>query len=175
MNEITERNFGVIIALLLPGFLLLWMLSLSDFGNADAWLKRFSDPSVSGFLYVTLASLAVGLIISAVRWAIVDHVLDWAFRFFGKPLPKINFSKLRDPNSLAAFQGANENHYRYYQYYSNTLVAIVVGSLIYLARGKEAASYSIVGIDVVLALILLAASVDCLFKFHKRASEITGQ
>jgi hypothetical protein len=174
MKEINDRNFGLIIAFLLPGFLLLWMLSLSDFGNAEVWLKSFSDPSVSGFLYVTLASLALGLIISAVRWAIVDQVLDRAFRFFGKPLPKIEFAKLRDPNNLAAFQGANENHYRYYQYYSNMLVALVVGSSIYFVRGKASAPWQIWCVVVALVLILLAASMDCLFKFHKRASESTG-
>jgi len=54
---------------------------LSDIGNAEigAWLKRFSDPSVSGFLYVALASLALGLIISAIRWAVFDHSLRWYY------------------------------------------------------------------------------------------------
>ncbi|MFY9835459.1 MAG: hypothetical protein WAK55_03145, partial [Xanthobacteraceae bacterium] len=77
MKEITDKNFGLIIAFLLPSFLLLWLLSLSDISNAEitAWLKRFSDPSVSGFLYVALASLALGLIISAIRWAVIDHSL----------------------------------------------------------------------------------------------------
>jgi hypothetical protein len=75
MKEITDKNFGVIIAFLLPGALLLWMLSLSDLGNAEigAWVKSVSDPSVSGFLYVTLASLALGLITSAVRWEVIDQ------------------------------------------------------------------------------------------------------
>jgi len=176
MKEITDKNFGLIIAFLLPGFLLLWLMSLSDIGNAEisAWLKSFSDPSVSGFLYVTLASLTLGLVISAIRWAVVDHLLECSFRLFGKPLPKINFSKLKDPDKFAAFQGVNENHYRYYQYYSNTLAAIVVGSLIYLARGKEMASHLTWVSVVVLILMLLAASADCLFKYHARASEITG-
>jgi hypothetical protein len=173
MKEITDKNFGLIIAFLLPGFLLLWMLSLADIGNSEAWLNSFSDPSVSGFLYVTLASLALGLIISATRWAVVDHLLGCGFRLFGKPLPKINFSRLRDADKFAAFQGVNENHYRYYQYYSNTLVAFVVGCLTYLARGKEASHATLV-IGIVLALILLAASADCLVKYHARASEITG-
>jgi hypothetical protein len=128
MKEITDKNFGLIIAFLLPGFLLLWMLSLSHFGNAEVWLKSFGDPSVSGFLYVTLASLALGLIISAVRWAVIDQILRrYYFLRHRKHLPKIDFSKLSDPNKFAVFQGANENHYRYYQYYSNTLAAIVVG------------------------------------------------
>jgi hypothetical protein len=109
MKEITDKNFGLIIAFLLPGFLLVWLLSLSDFGNAEVWLKSFGDPSVSGFLYVTLASLALGLIISAVRWAVIDQILRYYFLRHQKHLPKIDFSKLSDPNKFAVFQGANEN------------------------------------------------------------------
>jgi hypothetical protein len=106
VKEITDKNFGLIIAFLLPGFLLLWFLALSDNDNSEIgpWLKSFSDPSVSGFLYVILASLALGLIISAVRWAVVDHLLGWCFRPYGKPWPEIDFSKLREPDKFAAFQ-----------------------------------------------------------------------
>ena len=62
MKEITDKNFGLIIAFLLPGFLLLWFLALSDNDNSEIgpWLKSFSDLSVSGLLYVILASLALG-------------------------------------------------------------------------------------------------------------------
>jgi hypothetical protein len=174
MKEITDKNFGLIIAFLLPGFLLLWFVALSDNDKSEIgpWLKSFSDPSVSGFLYVILASLALGLIISAVRWAMVDHLLGWCFRLCGKPLPEIDFSKLRDPDKFAAFQGVNENHYRYYQYYSNTLVAIVVGGLIYLIQAKESPSPLVTLIVVALILILFAASADCLFKYHERASKV---
>jgi hypothetical protein len=153
---------------LLPGFLLLWFVALSDNDKSEIgpWLKSFSDPSV------ILASLALGLIISAVRWAMVDHLLGWCFRLCGKPLPEIDFSKLRDPDKFAAFQGVNENHYRYYQYYSNTLVAIVVGGLIYLIQAKESPSPLVTLIVVALILILFAASADCLFKYHERASKV---
>jgi hypothetical protein len=175
MKEITDKNFGLIIAFLLPGFLLVWMLSLSDFGNAEVWLKSFGVPSVSGFLYVTLASLALGLIISAVRWVVIDQILGcYYFLRHQKHLPKIDFSKLSDPNKYAVFQGANENHYRYYQYYSNTLVAIVVGFSIYQFRSTKWAPALIWVIFGVLIVVLLLASKDCLFKYHERASEIAN-
>jgi hypothetical protein len=41
-------------------------------------------------------------------------------------VPFIDFSKLSDKNVYAAFSGVNENHYRYYQYYANSLVALSV-------------------------------------------------
>jgi hypothetical protein len=177
MKEITDKNFGAIIAFLLPGFLLLWLLSLSNIGNTEigAWLKSFSDPSVSGFLYVTLASLALGLIISAVRWAVIDQILRrYYFRRHRKHLPKIDFAKLGDPNKFAVFQQANENHYRYYQYYSNTLVAIVVGFLVYQFRSTEWAPVLVWVIFGALTVVLFLASKDCLFKYHERASEIAN-
>jgi hypothetical protein len=150
-------------------------LSLSDFGNAEVWLKSFGDPSVSGFLYVTLASLALGLIISAVRWAVIDQILRcYYFLRHQKHLPKIDFSKLSDPNKFAVFQGANENHYRYYQYYSNTLVGIVVGFSIYQFRSTKWAPALIWVIFGVLIVVLFLASKDCLFKYHERASEIAN-
>jgi len=117
--------------------------------------------------------------IGAVRWALIDQILRrYYFRRHGKPLPEIDFSKLSDPDKFAVFQGVNENHYRYYQYYSNTLVAIVVGSLIYLATGRVNASWSIWAVVILSTLTLLVASIlfvasaDCLFKYHERASKI---
>jgi hypothetical protein len=77
MKDITEKNFGVIIAFWLPGFLFLWGLSYS-WPLVATWLAKSNDtnaPTIGGFLYATLASLAVGLLINAVRWALVQEVL----------------------------------------------------------------------------------------------------
>ena len=92
MKEITDKNFGVIIAFWLPGFILLWGLSFSS-AEIAGWLKNSNNPSVGGFLYATLASLALGLLISAVRWLIVDHFLIY---ITGVPRLDFDFSKLRD-------------------------------------------------------------------------------
>ena len=111
-----EKNFGVIIAFLLPGFLFLWGLSFS-YDEVTNWLATSSDsasPAIGGFLYSTLASLALGLLISAVRWLIIDHLL-W---LIGIRDPGINFKNLSNKDKYSAFLGVVENHYRYYQYLS---------------------------------------------------------
>ena len=62
MGDLTEKNFGLVIAYLLPGFVTLW--GLSHFSpTIQTWLtsSQSGAPSVSGFLYVTLVSLALGL------------------------------------------------------------------------------------------------------------------
>jgi hypothetical protein len=71
MKDVTAKNFGVVIAFLLPGFILLWGLSFSS-DLVSTWLAKSSSgsASVGGFLYSTIASLALGLIVSAARWAL---------------------------------------------------------------------------------------------------------
>lgn len=141
MKDITNKNFGVIIAFLLPGFLFLWGLSFS-FDEVAKWLvvsAKDKAPTVGGFLYATLASLAIGLLISAVRWLIIDRIHSLT----GVSEPDITFTNLKDKDRYAAFLGAVDNHYRYYQYYANTLVAILAAFITYLTVGKEKPSITV--------------------------------
>src|SRR5438093_13534169 len=95
MKDVTEKNFGVVIAFWLPGFLLLWGLSYS-WPEIATWLAKSSTndaPTVGGFLYATLASLAGGLLINAVRWAIVQAILLYGPT--GLSRPNINYGKLQ--------------------------------------------------------------------------------
>jgi len=170
MKDVSDKNFGVIIAFLLPGFLLLWGLSYSV-TDVATWLAKSSRndaPSIGGFLYATLASLALGLMISAVRWLIVDSVLGWV-----TSLPRIDFAKLKDKDAFATFQGIVENHYKYYQYYSNTLIAIVSAFGFYVCYGGQGAPWPMWIGAVVVAVVLFFASRDALKKYHERAAAIT--
>jgi hypothetical protein len=51
MKDINDKNFGVIIAFWLPGFILLWGLSLS-FDEVAKWLAQpgKGEASIAGFL-----------------------------------------------------------------------------------------------------------------------------
>ena|SRR5439155_12813876 len=168
MKDLTDKNFGVVIAFWLPGFLLLWGLSYSSVDVA-AWLVKSNateTPSIGSFLYATVASLALGLLISAVRWAVLDWPLSCG-------LPEIDFSKLKDKDIFAAFNGLVENHYRYYQYYSNTLVSVITAFGVYLAYGGERPKPTIWIAVILISLILLFASRDALQKYCRRAAALT--
>src|SRR5438045_3076559 len=95
MKDVTEKNFGVIIAFWLPGFLFLWGLSYAS-PEVATWLAKSSgsEPTVGGFLYATLASLAVGLLINAVRWLIVQEILIYRITCLRRV--NINFGKLKE-------------------------------------------------------------------------------
>jgi hypothetical protein len=94
-SDAIDKNFGVVIAFWLPGFILSWGLTYS-FPELDKLLPGSTEaeaPTVGGFLYVTLASLAIGLMVSALRWMLVDTFL---YRLTGVKRPDIDFSKLKD-------------------------------------------------------------------------------
>ena len=171
MKDVTEKNFGVIIAFWLPGFLFLWGLSYS-WPQVATWLAKSSAsdaPTVGGFLYATLASLAVGLLINAVRWAIVQEVLLYGITRLRRP--NVNYGNLTKEGVLSAFQGAIEGNYRYYQYYANAFVALVAAFGAYVAHNEP--SWWAWSLVIVVALILLVASRNELNKFNERAEVIT--
>ena len=70
MRDLTRDNFGLLIAYLLPGFVALWGAAY-HVEAVQSWLRSTAPdaPTIGGFLYATLASTALGLVISAVRWA----------------------------------------------------------------------------------------------------------
>ena len=165
-----DKNFGVIIAFLLPGFILLWGLSFSS-DAVRSWLAASSadkSASVGDFLYSTLASLALGLIVSAARWLIMDHVLGW----MGIRNPGLDFGKLKDKDVASAFSGVIENHYRYYQYYANTLVAVIGAFSGYVFAANQPVGWKIwAGFTAIIA-VLFFGSRDALTKYFDRAAQI---
>lgn len=169
MKDLTDKNFGIVIAFLLPGFVLLWGLSYSS-PDIAAWLAKASgetSPSIGGFLYSALASLALGLVISAIRWVFIDHLLGW----MDIKDPGIDIAKLTDKDKAAAFLMVVENHYRYYQYYANTLVA-VIGAFVAAYVGDRELTW-LNGITAFfLAAILFWGSADALKKYYDRAHAI---
>ena len=119
MNVLTDSSFGLTIAYLLPGFTSLWGLAVLS-PTIRSWLGTPSSdaPSLGGFLYVTVASLTAGLILSTLRWLI----LDWLHTSTGLKPPRRDFSRLQEQG--AAFSILVADLYRYYQFYGNMMFAV---------------------------------------------------
>ena len=172
MQEVNNKNFSLAIAFWLPGFVLLWGLSYSvdEVRTLLAQPRTDAPPSVGGFLYVTVASLAVGLFLSAIRWATVEKFL------YATGLVKkidLNFSELGNKDTALAFYNVHENHYRHYLYYSNTLVAVIIAFASHIFFVKDSSCFlwiSTLGVIV----ILLLASRDCLNNYYSRGNQILG-
>ena len=113
VRTVSGQNFGLVVAYLLPGFVALWGVSCFS-PTVRAWIMAShpKDPTVAGFMYVTLASLGAGMTVSAVRWALIDQI-HHATRI--KP-PVWNSPIWRKSSGLP---DTRQYHYRYYQFYSN--------------------------------------------------------
>jgi hypothetical protein len=167
MTEL-ERSFGLIIAFLLPGFTCLCGFS-AIFPMLSGWLSATPsrDPSVGGFLYVVIGSLAVGLVVSAIRWLVIDRV----HHATGISRPELDYSRLNE--NLLAYQLAVEHNYRYFQFYANMAIAIVFFAICRQSALETWTLWINFGI-VCLEGILLAASRDCLKRFYERVSLVLG-
>lgn len=171
MSGLSGRNFGLVIAYLLPGFVLLW--TTSDWlGDVQNWFGACaaSAPTVGGFLYVTLASLATGLTLSAVRWLLIDTIHHRT----GLKKPDWDFSNLQ--TNLAAFEGAVENHYRYYQFFGSMVLVMSVGAAHPIKLSNQLAGNcpAVTTAALVLMTLFFVASRDALRKYYSRTSAVLG-
>lgn len=168
MSTVTRDNFGPLIAYLVPGATVLW--GLRPFSRTlQMWFETTPPdmPSLGGFLYLTVASAAVGMIVSAVRWALVDKLHNLT----GIPLPSLDFSKLT--GNVEALNLLIEIHYRHYQFYSNEFVAIAFLYVSYrVNRGGILPLGLLDGAFVLLEIVLFMTSRDTLAKYYDRSQQL---
>lgn len=169
MGELSARNFGLVIAYLVPGFIT--VISVAGVvPGVGIWLATSSDgqPSVGGFLYVTVASVAAGMLVSSIRWLVIDAIHHRT----GIIPPRFDFTQLQ--GNLAAFGLLVDFHYRYYQFNANTAVAIAFAYCVRLAGGCAWCG-GIGWVDfgfVIIEVVLFATSRDTLRKYYARASDV---
>lgn len=158
-----EKNFGILIAFGLPGFLFLAGLP----PELQGWLAPFytSPPTLGGFLYALPGSLACGLILSGVRWAVIDSLVHLT----GIRKPRIAYGKLAA--QLPAFTILVEHHYRYYQFYSNTLIASLALLVAKFRVGQAPSMESLLWLALFCGC-LFAASRDCLSRYYTRIAQV---
>jgi len=169
MTDLREDSFGLFIAYVVPGFL--GVLQLSAFSKPlGDWLALGADtaPTIAGFLYASTTSVGAGLTASAVRWLTIDTL----HHHTGVSQPRWSFKRLQA--NAGAFVSVVQNHYRYYQFYANTLIVIVLGSLIGRGPGVLAGLHPLPALPFDLALIAIfaVASRDALRKYYDRASDL---
>ena len=167
VKDVTTSNFGLLIAFVLPGFVLLW--GIAPFSQTVTnWLTHtHSDaPTVGGFLYVTLASVGLGQLVSTLRWLLVDSLHHRT----GITPPTWSFRELRSKEASGAFERLVDDHYRFYQFHANGFVAL---TLAFLAHGM-AAGFSVAGFIAVLLCdaLLFAGSRDTLSRYYRRTEQV---
>ena len=169
VKEASITNFGLLIAFLLPGFVALWGVSYV-FEPVRAWFGASPDnaPTIGGFLYVTLASVAAGLTVSTIRWMTVDKI----HHVTGVARPSWDFTRLQE--HATAFDLLNESHYRFYQFYANMTVALFFADAMrhcFPATGQATVD-ALDGFVAVLIVVFFAGSRDTLSKYYDRGGQL---
>lgn len=170
MTETSSRQFGLIMAYVLPGFIGLAGLA-ALFPAVGRWLRPVGqgDLGLGAPLYAMLAATAVGLILSCFRWLSIDQIHRWT----GVQRPHWDDSQLE--NVLDGFDYLVQSHFRYYEFCGNTLLAALgayglnrfMGTLPFLGIGTDLGM-------VILSLVLFAASRDALAKYYARTGLLVG-
>jgi hypothetical protein len=159
-------DYGVVIAFLAPGFV--------AFAGASEAIPRIvtwmtaaaeTEQTVGIFLFVLLASLSIGLAVSGVRALVIDHLLRW--RLLGKfavPQLQLDWGRV-DEENLPVLITIRDSHYRYYQFYSNTLVALVFAGIVRLIWGTTSSSWELILVLVLIIVILFLSARESLLHY----------
>lgn len=167
MQDLTSANFGLLIAYVLPGFVLLTFLGRQS-PAVGTWLEQGSELSVAGFLYTTVASVAVGMVLSAVRWLIVDSF------HHATGITKRNWDFKHLQTNISAFKSLVESQYRYYQFYANSWMALAV--IVLYRIGDRATPVGLVDLILIAVMVVLfIASRDTLAKYYARVDDILSE
>ena len=161
---LNDRQFGLLIAYVIPGFLVVNGMSF-HLPVIAGWLGPTHQPSLGGVLYITLSSVGCGLVVSALRWLVVDTF----FHRTGVEQARWGLSELRE--NLQAFEVFVLYTYRYYQFYANCAVAVFIWFALRMLHTHEFNAEStafLLGIESV----LLAGARDTLGKYYRRTNEI---
>lgn len=171
MSDVTRQNFGFLIAYILPGFVAccgaaIWFPSLWTFLNPTGTAAA----GVEGTFLVTVASLAAGMTVSALRWLLVD-----AFHH-RTGLVRPHWDDANLPSRLDAFAAIVDDHYRYYQFHANMAIAVAI---LYAAwRFRQPTSiHASAWTDVAFwftEVLFLATSRDNLRRYYARAARLLG-
>lgn len=168
MNDFIRQNFGLLIAYILPGFVVvsgaaivfpqIRLLLIPTLGLADG---------VESTAFVALATLLAGMVVSSLRWVLVDTL----HHLTGLRRPQWNDAELQA--KLPAFSAIVENHYRYYQCHANLAVAF---ACVYLAWRVRQSPFALWADEAFLLveILLLATSRDNLRIYYARTSRLLG-
>lgn len=168
MESVNKDSFGPLIAYLVPGATAL--LGISRFSQpVQNWFASapLDVPTLGGFLYLTVSSIAVGMTISAVRWV----TLDFLHERTGVASPAFDFSKLG--HNVPAFSLLIDIHYRHYLFYSNMFVATAFAYACY--RIDLGTLWPMGSLDlgvVFIEVIFFVTSRDTLKKYYRRGEQL---
>ena len=172
MIGMSNNQFGLVIAYVLPGFIALAGIA-PLFPAVAHWLAPVPagqfDFALGPPLYAVLGAMALGLVVSCFRWVLLDHAHAW----LGVVRPTWQDSEL--DRVLSAFDYLVQSHFRYYESAGNTLVAVAFAYAVNRALGTVAVLGPATDVaTAVVLLVLFVASRNALQNYYNRTRRLIG-
>ena len=167
MRTVSNENFGLVIAYVVPGATVLAGAGLLC-RPVDRWLSwsAASGPTVSGFLYATLASIGLGVFVNTLRLLTVD-----AFHHrTGIRKRRWEYGQLQ--RNMAAIEFVVLNQFRFYQFHGNLVIALGLLLCEMIVAGQ--ATTGVVLLVVAAQTILFVASRQLLRNYYLRLGDVLG-
>lgn len=146
-------NFGLLIAYLIPGFL--GTYALAEYVSAINTLLGGADkvPSTGAYVPLLFIALAVGIVINAFSSIVIRRLIH---RSGIDPKPAVVHKKFRNED-LPRYEFIVETTFRYHQFYSNMLVAILLLTRVWLSVPFPEKWLRIASFLVVISVLFSAA------------------
>jgi hypothetical protein len=172
MTGTSSRQFGLIIAYLLPGFIALAGIA-PLFPAVSRWLAPVPasqfDLGLGPPLYAVLGALALGQVLSCFRWILVDQT----HHATGVKRPTWEDNQL--DRVLGAFDYLVQSHFRYYEFCGNTLLAVSFAYVVNRVLGTLPGLSAVTDVAIaVLLAVLFAASRNALANYYNRTRRLIG-
>lgn len=162
MQHLNSSSFGYTIAYIIPGAIC-WLTIGDDL--KEVLSNNFGGATIGGLVSTTIIVLFFGLTFSTIRWLLIDRLHRWT----GLQSQKWRFDKLVE--NLSAFESLGSFHYQYYQFYANSIVAIVIGNVNLKLNG-----FPLVGwldfVSLLWCILFWLGSRDTLQKYNARVDQL---
>ena len=123
MAQFEPIDFGIVIAFILPGSVAVYGLRYVSPRINALWSILESGQVVIGpLIFLALATLAVGLIVSSLRVVLLEPI----FHVTGVRQENVDYQKLANADQREFFKEMIKNVYRYEQFYGNTFLALLL-------------------------------------------------
>lgn len=168
-----DRVFANMMAFALPGLVTLVGAATVNPVVAGWFGAASMSPTFVGFLFVLFAALALGTVVTCLRWWIFER-LDIGGKRLVSPSAPINDAKRHEHQ--AAYEDLRFQLYYHYLAYANMSVAIPLAIAIWLSGGQanasQAAVVPVLAIPVVLAMG--AGAREAIDRYVSRRRQLLG-
>lgn len=170
-----DRVFATTIAFLLPGLGVLVGAAMVTPVVAGWFGAASNSPQIVGFLFVLAAALAIGMVLTAIRWWVFEKATVCGFQLV-PPTSPINEAKRSQ--HFAEYEDIRFQHYYYYLAFGNMSIAVpvaiatwLVGSDPWPERGRV---FAVFFVGALLSLTLGSAAREAIKRYTDRRIRLLG-